>query len=167
MTVPAQRWGDDPKLRALLGDQGAAGFRALFDGFPELVGVLWAVRDADGRIQDFSFGYGNPAMLRAFRITFEIAMRYSLLEALPRMEGSRAFAAYVRTCDEGEPWRTLAEAVTWEVPISEREQREQAARRAFRPTEVVLSIIALAASYLPARRAARLDPLAALSREQL
>jgi len=32
---------------------------------------------------------------------------------------------------------------------------------------VVLSIIALAASYLPARRAARLDPLAALSREQL
>jgi predicted permease len=32
---------------------------------------------------------------------------------------------------------------------------------------LVLSCIALAASYLPARRAARLDPLAALSREQL
>jgi putative ABC transport system permease protein len=37
----------------------------------------------------------------------------------------------------------------------------------FAMAAVVLSSIALAASYLPARRAARLDPLAALSREQL
>jgi hypothetical protein len=28
-----ERWGD-PKLVALLGEQGAAQFRALFDGFP-------------------------------------------------------------------------------------------------------------------------------------
>ena len=69
VTVRAEEHrGDDPKLRALLGDQGAAGFRALFDGFPELVGVLWALRDGDGRIRDFEFGYGNPAMLRGFRI---------------------------------------------------------------------------------------------------
>ena len=32
---------------------------------------------------------------------------------------------------------------------------------------IVLGVVALMASYLPARRAARLDPLAALSREQL
>ena len=86
--MESTRWGDDPKLRALLGDQGAAGFRALFDGFPELVGVLWALRDGDGHVQDFSFGYGNPAMLRAFRISPETAERYTLLEALPRMRDS-------------------------------------------------------------------------------
>ena len=42
--VAVEQWGEDPKLVALLGEQGAAGFRALFDGFPELVGVLWALR---------------------------------------------------------------------------------------------------------------------------
>jgi len=51
-----EAWGEDPKLVHLLGEQGAAQFRALFDGFPEAVGVLWAVRDDDGRIVDFSFG---------------------------------------------------------------------------------------------------------------
>jgi signal transduction histidine kinase len=114
--VPAERWGDDPRLRALLGDQGAAGFRALFDGFPELVGVLWAVRDADGTLVDFAFGYGNPAMLRAFRITAETAERYTLLEALPQMRDSRALAAYVRTCDEGEPW---FKEVTYDTPFGD------------------------------------------------
>ena len=29
-------WGDDPKLVELLGEQGEAGFRALFDGFPDV-----------------------------------------------------------------------------------------------------------------------------------
>jgi signal transduction histidine kinase len=114
--VRSERWGDDPKLRALLGDQGAAGFRALFDGFPELVGILWAIRDDDGQIVDFAFGYGNPAMLRAFRISADTAVRYTLLEALPRMSGSRAFAAYGRTCDEGEPW---FKDVTYDTPFGD------------------------------------------------
>ena len=88
--VPAEEhWGDDPKLRALLGDQGAAGFRTLFDRFPELIGVLWALRDESGRIQDFTFGYGNPAIMRSFRIPAETVERYTLLEALPRMRDSR------------------------------------------------------------------------------
>jgi signal transduction histidine kinase len=116
VAVPAERWGDDPKLRALLGDQGAAGFRALFDGFPELVGVLWAIRGDDGAIVDFEFGYGNPAMLAAFRISPETAQRYTLLEALPPMSDSRAFAAYVRTCDEGEPW---FKEVTYDTPFGD------------------------------------------------
>jgi len=112
----AEQWGDDPKLRALLGDQGAAGFRALFDGFPEAVGVLWALRDADGQITDFAFGYGNPSMMRSFRVPAETRDRYTLLEALPRMRGSRAFDGYVRTCDDGEPW---IREITYDTPFGD------------------------------------------------
>jgi signal transduction histidine kinase len=100
----------------LLGQQGAEGFRALFDGFPELVGVLWALRDADGGIEDFAFGYGNPAMLRGFRMPPETSDRYTLLEALPRMRSSRAFDAYVRTCNQGEPW---VEEITYDTPFGD------------------------------------------------
>ena len=108
-------WGEDPKLVELLGAPGAAGFRALFDSFPEAVGVLWALRDADGQIVDFTFGYGNPSILQAFRLgtTHD---RYTLLEALPQMRGARAFDTYVRVCESGEPW--LAE-VTYDTPFGD------------------------------------------------
>ena len=109
-------WGEDPKLVAVLGDRGAAGFRALLDGFPEAVGVLWAVRDAGGRIVDFEFGYGNPTMLRGFRLPAETRDRYTLLEALPPMRGSRAFDAYVEVCDSGRPWVT---EVTYDTPLGD------------------------------------------------
>ena len=46
----------------MLGERGAAGFRALLDGFPEPVGLLWAIRNG-GEVVDFAFGYGNPAMV--------------------------------------------------------------------------------------------------------
>jgi signal transduction histidine kinase len=114
--VPVDQWGEDQKLVALLGEQGAQGFRVLFDAFPELVGVLWSLRDADGRIKDFTFGYGNPAMLRGFRMPPETPDRYTLLEALPRMRNSRAFDAYVRTCDQGEPW---VEEITYDTPFGD------------------------------------------------
>jgi signal transduction histidine kinase len=116
LAVEAEPWGEDPKLVALLGPQGAAQFRALFDGFPEAVGVLWAVRDADGRIVDFTFGYGNPSILRAFRLSAAMRDRYTLLEALPQMRGSRAFDAYVRVCNSGEPWVT---EVTYDTPFGD------------------------------------------------
>ena len=61
-------WGADGDLVALLGEQGAAEFRALFDAFPDPVGVLWALRDETGAIVDFAFGYGNLAMLAGFRL---------------------------------------------------------------------------------------------------
>jgi signal transduction histidine kinase len=109
-------WGEDPKLVELLGGPGAAGFRALFDGFPEAVGVLWALRDADGRIVDFTFGYGNPSILRAFRLPAATRDRYSLLEALPRMRGSRAFDTYVGVCESGEPW---LHEVTYDTPFGD------------------------------------------------
>ena len=56
-------WGEDPKLVALLGDRGAEGFRALLDGFPEAVGVLWAVRDDDGRIVDYRLYFDEMEFL--------------------------------------------------------------------------------------------------------
>jgi signal transduction histidine kinase len=111
-----ERWGADPKLVEVLGKQGAAEFPALFDGFPEAVGVLWAIRDDGGRIVDFSFGYGNPSILRAFRLPAATRDRYTLLEALPRMRGSRAFDAYVRVCDTGEPW---VHEVTYDTPFGD------------------------------------------------
>jgi signal transduction histidine kinase len=111
-----ERWGEDPKLVTLLGEQGAAGFRALFDDFPESVGVLWALRDEDGSICDFAFGYGNPSMMRGFRLPAATRDRYTLLEALPRMRGSRAFGAYVRACEEGLPW---TQEVTYDMPLGD------------------------------------------------
>jgi len=61
-------WDDDPKLVALLGEQGARALRALFDPFPDAIGLLWSIRDDAGRIVDFDFGYGNPAIMRMFRL---------------------------------------------------------------------------------------------------
>jgi signal transduction histidine kinase len=114
--VVAERWGDDPRLVAVLGEQGAAGFRALFDAFPDLVGVLWALRDADGRIADFAFGYGNPSMLRTFRLPAATPDRYTLLEALPQMRGSHAFDAYVEVCETGRPW---VKEITYDTPFGD------------------------------------------------
>ena len=108
-------WGDDPRLVEVLGEQGAEGFRALLDGFPEPVGVLWAMRD-DGDVVDFAFGYGNPTMLRGFRLPAETRDRYTLLEALPLMRGSHAFDAYVGVCDRGEPW---VSEVTYDTPFGD------------------------------------------------
>ena len=104
MAADPEPWGEDPKLVELLGAQGAAQFRTLLDDFPQSVGVLWAIRDDDGTVVDFSFGYGNPAILRAFRLPAATRDRYTLLEALPPMRGSHAFDEYVRVCDSGQPW---------------------------------------------------------------
>ena len=114
--VEPEPWGEDPKLGELLGSPGAAGFRALFDGFPDLVGVLWALRDAGGQIVDFTFGYGNPPILKAFRLPAATRDRYTLLEALPQMRGSRAFDAYVRVCESGQPW---VQEVTYDTPFGD------------------------------------------------
>jgi signal transduction histidine kinase len=114
--VSADGWGEDPKLVAVLGEQGAAEFRALLDGFPEAVGVLWPIRDDAGKVVDFSFGYGNPTILRAFRLQASMSDRYTLLEALPPMRDSRAFDAYVRVCETGEPW---IKEVTYDTPFGD------------------------------------------------
>jgi signal transduction histidine kinase len=116
VSAEPEPWGEDPKLVEVLGEQGAAEFRALLDGFPEAVGVLWPIHDDDGQIVDFSFGYGNPTILRAFRLQATLRDRYTLLEALPPMRGSRAFNAYVRVCETGEPW---IKEVTYDTPFGD------------------------------------------------
>jgi signal transduction histidine kinase len=73
-------------------------------------------RDHEGRIVDFSFGYGNPSILRAFRLPAATRDRYTLLEALPPMRGSRAFEAYIRVCETGEPW---VHEVTYDTPFGD------------------------------------------------
>jgi signal transduction histidine kinase len=97
-------WDDDPRLTAHLGAQGAAAFRAMFDAFPEAVGLVWAIRDDAGRIVDFDFGYGNPAIMRMFRLPRTQAGRYTVLEALPQMREDGTFESYARVCDTGEPF---------------------------------------------------------------
>ena len=109
-------WGVDERLVAHLGEQGAAQFRALFESYPDPVGILWSLRDARGETVDFSFGYGNLAMLAAFRLPAATPERYTLLEALPLMRGSHAFAEYVRVCETGEPWVT---EVTYDTPFGD------------------------------------------------
>ena len=109
-------WGQDSELVDVFGEQGAAELRALLDGFPELVGILWAVRDEDARIVDFAFGYGNPTMVRRFRLTAQTPDRYTLLGALPPMRGSRAFESYVSVCETGQPWVT---EVTYDTPFGD------------------------------------------------
>lgn len=109
-------WGVDDNLVALLGELGAAEFRALFDAFPDPVGILWALRGEDGAIVDFAFGYGNLAMLSGFRLTAATPDRYTLLEALPAMRGSHAFDEHVRVCETGVPW---VHEVTYDTPFAD------------------------------------------------
>ena len=115
-TFEVRPWGVDECLVALLGERGATEFRALFDAFPDPVGILWALRGEDGQIVDFAFGYGNLAMLSGFRLHAGTPDRYTLLEALPGMRGSHAFAAYARVCETGEPW---VREVTYDTPFAD------------------------------------------------
>jgi signal transduction histidine kinase len=109
-------WGEDPYLDALLGEQGAGRFRTVFDGFPDGVGLLWAMRDDGGRIVDFEFGYGNPTIMRMFNLPRTQRGRYTLLEALPVMRDNGQFEAYARVCDTGE---ALSDEIHFDTPFGD------------------------------------------------
>jgi signal transduction histidine kinase len=111
-----EAWGEDPHLDALLGEQGAGRFRTVFDGFPDGVGLLWAMRDDDGRIFDFEFGYGNPTIMRMFHLPRTQRGRYTLLEALPIMRDNGQFEAYARVCDTGE---ALSDEIAFDTPFGD------------------------------------------------
>ena len=96
MTEP-EPWGEDPKLDALLGEQGAA---RLSRGVRRLPGRRSACcgrcATTTGAIVDFEFGYGNPSIMRLFRLPAATRDRYTLLEALPADARQTArFDAYV------------------------------------------------------------------------
>jgi signal transduction histidine kinase len=109
-------WGEDPHLDALLGEQGSQRFRTVFDGYPDGVGVLWAIRDDEGAIVDFEFGYGNPMIMRMFRLPRTQRGRYTLLEALPIMRDNGQFDAYVRVCESGE---ALSDEIVFDTPFGD------------------------------------------------
>jgi signal transduction histidine kinase len=109
-------WGEDPQLDALLGEQGAARFRTVFDGYPDGVGLLWAIRGDGGRIVDFDFGYGNPMIMRMFRLPRTQRGRYTLLEALPVMRDNGQLEAYARVCETGE---ALSDEITFDTPFGD------------------------------------------------
>ena len=109
-------WGDDPKLVELLGEQGAAEFRALLDGFPESVGVLWALRDDAGRSSTSRSATATRRSCGRSGCRPSMRDRYTLLEALPRMRGSHAFDAYVEVCESGGPW---VQEVTYDTPFGD------------------------------------------------
>jgi signal transduction histidine kinase len=109
-------WPEDRKLIELLGAPGAEQFRAWLDHFPQAVGILWAKRDDRGRIVDFTFGYGNPTILRSFSLPAASAEKYTLLEALPAMRGTYTFDAYARVCETGEAW---VHEVTYDTPFGD------------------------------------------------
>jgi signal transduction histidine kinase len=114
--VEPEAWEEDPGLTAHLGPQGAAAFAAMFDAFPEAVGLLWAIRDDDGRIVDFDFGYGNPGIMRMFRLPRTQTGRYTALEALPQMRDDGTFDRYAHVCDTGEPW---VDEVSFDTPFGD------------------------------------------------
>jgi PAS domain-containing protein len=92
----------DPRLVRLLGD-GAAAFRTAFDLVPDPLGVLWAIRDADGAIADFETGYSNPAMARMIGVPLEVSMGRRLLEEAPEFRDDDAFKRMLRVLETSEP----------------------------------------------------------------
>ncbi|MEA2229558.1 MAG: hypothetical protein QOF04_3188, partial [Solirubrobacteraceae bacterium] len=109
-------WGEDPDLVALLGEQGASALTAMFDAYPEAIGLLWAIRDGGGRIVDFEFGHGNPPIMRLFRLPGNMRGRYTLLEALPQMRDDGDFERYAAVCDTGEPY---VDEATFDTPFGD------------------------------------------------
>ena len=109
-------WGEDPRLVEVLGERGAEGFRALLDGFPEPVGVLWAIRDPAGRrrlrlrLRQPGHDARLPAPGRDARPLH--AARGAAPDA--RQPGVRR--PYVEVCDTGEP---LVSEVTYDTPFGD------------------------------------------------
>ena len=92
----------DPRLEQLLGP-GAAVLAATLDLVPDPIGVLWAIRDADGAVADLETGYGNPAMDRMIGVSMERAFGRRLLEERPEFRDDEAFVRMLGVIETGTP----------------------------------------------------------------
>jgi hypothetical protein len=92
----------DSRLERLLGD-GATAFRAAFDLVPDPVGVLWAIRDADGAIADFETGYSNPAMARMIGVPTAASMARRLVDEAPGFGEDETFTRMRSVLESGRP----------------------------------------------------------------
>ena len=102
---------------ALLGEQGAAGFRALFDGFPELVGILWALRDrgrADSRLQLRLRQPGDDPRLPGASGDAPIATRCSR-----RSPGCATAAPSTPTCAPATRASPGSQEITYDTPFGD------------------------------------------------
>jgi signal transduction histidine kinase len=117
---------EDPTLDELMGVQGSATLRTMLHDYPQPVGLLWALRDGDGKITDFEFGYGNPRILQLFAMPENMRGRYTLLEAMPQMRDEGSFEMYVETCETGVP---VIDEITFDTPFGDGYARGTLLRR--------------------------------------
>jgi len=92
----------DHRLVELLGP-GAAVLTATLDLVPDPIGVLWAIRGADGEVTDLETGYGNPAMDRMIGVSMERAFGRRLLEEQPAFRDDEAFVRMLGVIETGTP----------------------------------------------------------------
>lgn len=92
----------DGRLEQLLGP-GAAVLTAMLDLLPDPVGILWAIRDADGTVMDFETGYGNPAMDRMIGVSMERAFGRRLLGERPEFREDEAYMRMRGVVETGTP----------------------------------------------------------------
>ena len=106
----------DSRLERLFGD-GAAAFRTAFDLLPDPVGVLWAIRDASGAIEDFVTGYSNPAMGRMIGVPIEASIGRRLLEDAPEFSQDETYRRMRAVLETGEPQVMEVSIAAGEGPI--------------------------------------------------
>lgn len=92
----------DGRLEQLLGP-GAAVLTAMLDLVSDPIGILWAIRDADGRVTDFETGYGNPAMDRMIGVSMERAFGRRLLGERPEFSEDEAYKRMLGVVETGTP----------------------------------------------------------------
>ena len=92
----------DARLEQLLGT-GTAAFRAAFDLVPDPVGVLWAIRGAEGAVTDFETGYSNPAMDRMIGVAMERSFGRRLLSESPGFAADDSFRRMREVVETGVP----------------------------------------------------------------
>ena len=106
----------DPRLERLFGD-GAAAFRTAFDLLPDPVGVLWAIRDGSGTIEDFVTGYSNPAMGRMIGVPIEASIGRRLLEDAPAFSQDETYRRMRTVLETGRPEVVEVSIASGEGPI--------------------------------------------------